>query len=186
MNSHFDFHKMTISNFLIIICIFITIQSFFMPKILMFGMSNYFIINQNYLWILIQFILYQFLHWWLLHLFSNWIFIYIFWNQIEFLIWKRSYIIFFVLNTIFTWAALIFLSTWTTIWISGFAMAILSYIFLELKKQNNTEYKWAFIFLLINIFIWFWSNISLVWHLFWAISWVIYFYSKNKFLTKIK
>ncbi len=107
-------------------------------------------------------------------------FIYIFWNQIEFLIWQKRYILFFILNTIFTWFFLLFLSDWNTIWISGFAMAILAYVFLELKKRNNPEYKSAWIFLLINISIWFGSNISLIWHLFWAIFWIIYFIFLNK------
>ncbi len=179
-NNYTDFNKITVSNFLILICIFVTLISFFMPKILIFWMNDFFILNKNYVWFIVQFILYQFLHWWIFHLLSNSIFIYIFWNQIEFLIWKKSYILFFILNTIFTWLFLLFLSDWNTIWISGFAMAILAYIFLELKKRNNPEYKSAWIFLLINISIWFSSDISLIWHLFWAIFWIIYYIISSK------
>jgi membrane associated rhomboid family serine protease len=182
----YKFNKLSVSNIFIFISIFVTFLSFFFDTIFAFWMNHFFINQQNYLLVTVQFLLYQFIHWWILHLFSNAIFIYIFWNQVEILLWEKKYFLFFVLNTIFVWVALLFLSSGTTVWISGFAMAILAYVFLELKKRNNPEYKWAWVFLLINIFIWLWSSISLVGHLFWAIFWIIYFVVLNENLkTKI-
>ena len=170
----------TISNSLILISLIVTLLSFFSSSILEYWMNIYFLIEKNYIWVLVQFALYQFLHWWMLHLLSNSIFIYLFWNQIEALIWKNKYILFFILNSIFVGISLLFLSSGNTIWISGFAMALLAYYFLELKWRNHPDYKWALFFLIINIMIWFGSNIRFVGHLSWAIFWVIYYYSLKK------
>jgi membrane associated rhomboid family serine protease len=171
----------TISNSLILISLIITLLSFISNSILQFWMNLYFVMMWNYIWVLAQFSLYQFLHWWFLHLLSNSIFIYLFWNQIEALIWKNKYILFFILNTIFVGISLLFLSSGNTIWISGFAMALLAYYFLELKWRNHPDYKWALLFLIINISIWLWSNISFVGHLSGAIFWAIFYYSLKKF-----
>jgi hypothetical protein len=84
--------------------------------------------------------------------------------------------IFFILNTFFVGIALLFLSNGNTIGISGFAMAILSYIFLELRSRNNPEYKSAGVFLIINILMGLGGNISLVGHLSGAIFGIVFYY----------
>ena len=178
-------NKKTFSNTLIIICAVITVISMVYPPIIGYWMNNMYIQNKDYIWVLVQFLLYQFLHWWLLHLVSNALFIYIFWTQIESFIWKKKYIIFFLLNTIFVWISLLLFSPWNTIWISWFAMAILWYYFMILKRINHPEYKSALLLLIINIWIWFIGNISLIWHLFWAIFGIIFFYW-DRFLSKWK
>lgn len=177
-------YKNSFSNILIIISTIVTIFSVISPWILDYWMSSSFIQNKDYFWVLIQFILYGFLHWWLLHLLSNWLFIFIFWNQVENYIWSKKFWIFFFLNTIFVWIWLILFSHWNTIWISGFAMAILWYYFMILKRLNNPEYKSALFLLIINIAIWFSWDISLIWHLFWAIFWISFFYVDGLFFSK--
>lgn len=171
--------KKTISNTLILASILATILVIFNSNLSIFGMNKYFLNSWNYFNFWLQIILYQFLHGWFLHLISNSIFLYIFGNQVELLIWKKKYITFFLLNTIFVSISLLLFSWWNTIWISGFGMAILAFIFLVLKKSKHPDYRWAWVFLILNIWIWFTSNISLVWHLAWAIFGFIFFYIIN-------
>lgn len=166
---------MSISNTLILISLATTILATINPDFYNFWMNLVYLNIWDYTGLILQFILYQFLHWWILHLFSNSIFIYLFWNPLESLIWKKKFLIFFVLSSIFVWVLLLLFSSWNTIWISGFCMALLSYYTLELYKKWNPEYKWWITAIILNIAIWFVPWISLVWHLFWAIAWIIFF-----------
>ncbi len=174
---------MTISNILIIISTIITALTYFIPSLYQFGLNSIFFQDWIYHIFLIQFLFYQFLHWGIMHLLFNSIFIYIFWNQLEVLIWKTKFLYFFVFNTIFTWVMLFLLAQWNTIWISWFCMALLSYVTLELYNRWDTEYKWWITAIILNIAIWFVPWISLLWHLFWSIAWVL-FYFANKLLQK--
>jgi len=174
----------TISNTLIIISFFLTALTYIVPSIIAFWMNNAFLSGWNYIFFLIQILLYQFLHWWILHLLSNSFFMFIFWNQLELAIWKKKFTLFFILNTFFVAFALILFSKWNTIWISWFAMAILTYIFLLLRKNNHPDYRWAWLFLIINILIWVDSNISFVWHLSWAIFGAIFYLISEKLNKK--
>lgn len=172
---------MTISNILIIISAIITALTFFIRGLTNFGINHTFLSESMYNMVLVQFLLYQFLHWGIIHLLFNSWFIYIFWNWLEDLIWKRKFIIFFIFNTIFVWISLLLFTNDNTIWISGFCMAILTYFTLELYNKNNPEYKWWITAIVINIGIWFMPWISLIWHLFWSIAWVIfYLYNREK------
>lgn len=177
-------NKLTFSNLLIVICIIVTIFYLFFSNLWYYWMNLNFLIIWDYFQFSMQLLLYQFLHWWLLHLFGNSLFLYIFGNMLESYIWKRKYILFFVLNTIFVAIFLLFFSKFNTIWISWFNMALLTYIWLILKKNNNPDYKGAISFIIFNILIWFWSNISLAGHLAWAIFWMLFYYFSN--LTKKK
>ncbi len=172
---------MTISNIFIIISAIITALTFFIKGLTNFGINHAFLSESTYHIVLVQFLLYQFLHWGVTHLIFNSLFIYIFWNWLENLIWKRKFIIFFIFNTIFVWISLLLFTSGNTIWISGFCMAILTYFTLELYSKNNPEYKWWITAIVINLAIWFTPWISLVWHLFWSIAWgIFYLYNKEK------
>lgn len=168
-------NKQSFSNLLILTSFIFTLISFIFPDFLIFGMNKYFIQNWNYLFFVIQFFTYSFLHWWILHLFSNSIFLYIFWNPVEQIIWKDKFILFFVLTTIFNWILLLIFSSWNTIWISWFAMAVLTYYTLILKSRWNPEYKWWIVAIVINLVIWLDASISFLWHLAWAIFWFIFY-----------
>lgn len=161
--------RLSFSNLLIFVSIIVTIISFLLPNILIYGLNRFFLLQEDYVGLLIQFFLYQFLHGGTLHVLSNSIFLYMFGNQIESLIGKTKYVLFFLINTVFVGTSLLILSDGNTIGISGFAMAVLAYMFLDLRSRNNPEYRSAGIFLLINIAIGFTGNISLVGHLMGAI-----------------
>lgn len=63
-------------------------------------------------------------------------------------------------------------------------MALLSYYTLDLKDKNNPEYKTWIVFLIINIAYWLYPWISFLWHLLWAVCWVIFYYLNKEFLRK--
>ncbi len=128
-----------------------------------------------------QFILYSFLHWWIFHLLFNMMFLYYFWEIVQNILWTRKYFIFFVFSTIFNAIAILLFSNWNTVWISWFLLWLLSFFTIYLYHQKNDEYKWWITAIIINIVVWFTPGISLVWHLFWAISWILFFYF-NKYL----
>ncbi|MDD2891548.1 MAG: rhomboid family intramembrane serine protease [Candidatus Gracilibacteria bacterium] len=147
---------------------------------LIYGMNLFFFNQGLYFEFIIQFLLYQFLHGGILHLLSNSFFIYLFGNQVESILGRNKFILFFLLNTVFVGISLLFFAHGNTIGISGFAMAILAYIFLELKSQRNPEYRSAGVFLFINIAIGFTGNISLVGHLSGAIFGMVFYYLRNE------
>lgn len=180
------FNKLTFSNILIVISIIFTVIWYMFPEfILKWSINNYYLYLWNYFHWIIQFFTGTFLHWGLLHLLMNLIFIYYFWNILEIIMWRNKYILFFILSVIFNGVLLsYFASNSYTIWISGFALAIITYYTLELKALNNPEYKWWVTAIIINIWIWFYPWVSLYWHLFWAIFWIIFFYLNNDFMKK--
>ncbi len=162
--------------FLISISILATLSTQIRPElILSFWMSNYYLIQWEYLFTFIQFFSSQFIHWDFFHLIFNGIFVFIFWNYVSRIIWEKLLTLFFTFSSIFIWICLLFLSKWITIWMSWFALWLLSYYTFELYSQSNNQYKWGILAIMINIFIWFTPGISLLWHLFWAISWIIFF-----------
>lgn len=176
----------SISNILIIISIIFTFFSAWNPELSrFFGMSHLFLLQWDYLKLFFQFCLYSFLHGGFFHLLFNSVFLYFFWNQLEYHIWKKWYILFFILTTIFNGIALLLFTQigTITIWISGFALAILSFYTLLLYEVKNPEYKWGITAIIINILIWFSAQISFIWHLFWAIFGG-FFYGVYKFFTK--
>ena len=169
------------SNILILLSALLTGASFFLNGMLIYGMNPFFIIQGLYGELVIQFLLYQFLHGGVLHLLFNGFFLYYFGNQVEELIGRNRFIVFFILNTLFVGIALLFFASGNTIGISGFAMAILAYIFMELRSRNNPEYRSAGVFLFINIAIGFTGNISLVGHLSGAIFGIVFYYAVKRF-----
>lgn len=171
--------KLTISNSLIIISAIITFISFKNIELLSFWMNGYFFALWDYMKLVLQFIFYSFLHWSIFHLLFNWVFLYYFWNQVEIILWFKKYLIFFVLATVFNWVSILIFTSWNTIWISGFCMALLSFYTLKLFEIKNPEFKWWITAIIINVAIWLTPWISLVWHLFWAIfGWIFYYFDK--------
>lgn len=171
---------MSISNILIAVSAISTVFAKIEPWFYQFWINSFFLNNWIYYIFIIQFLAYQFLHWWIFHILFNSIFIYIFWNQLEALIWREKFIIFFIFNTVFVWISLLLFWTWTTIWISWFCMALITYLTLDLYKKWNLEYKWWLTAIIINIAIWLSPWISLIWHLFWSIAWALFYFLNNK------
>lgn len=152
---------------------------FWIPDFLYFNTS---------LWVnFIKFFLYTFFHGWFLHFLWNSIIIAYIWNILENKIWKRKYLLLFIFSVIFSWFSILYFSDlwiYNVIWISGFCMAILSYYTFDLFYKNNPEYKWWLYFIILNILIWLTPWISFLWHLFWAIAWVIFYFLNKEFLKK--
>lgn len=178
---------------LIFISLIFTLWAYIKPDLYMFWLNHSFIDNWNYLVYSIQLFTSVFLHGDLIHFLFNSIFIYIFWTSLELLIWKKKFIIFFIFIVLFNGILLTYFtnSSVNIIWMSWFCLAILSYYVLELKSRNNNEYKWWITAIIINLLFWFMPWISLLWHLFWVIWGVIYYYYnkdffKPKFVWKIK
>lgn len=148
-----------------------------------YWLNNFYFLKWDYFQLILQFFTSQFIHWDFMHLIFNSIFILLFWKIIENTIWSKNLTIFFITASIFIWISLLYLSNGTTIWMSGFAMALLSFYTLKLYDLKDSEYKWGIFALFLNIAIGFAPWISLVWHLFWWIYWII-FYFYMKYSTK--
>lgn len=182
INFYFQKMKLTITNSLILISTIFTAYGYYNSDIFMYWISSLYISRGDYVTLFYQLLVHNFIHSWFIHLFFNSIFLFVFWNKIEILIWKNKYLLFFILTLIFNSIFLIILNpTTSTVWISWFAMAILSFYTLKLKEIWDEDYKWWITWLVINILIWFSDKISLVWHLFWWIFWIIYFYTLKLF-----
>lgn len=178
------FNIFKISNILIYISILATIIVTINPNIYIFWINNIFLDQGLYHIYIIQFFTWTFIHWWFIHLLVNSLFIYVFWNMIEWIIWKKKFIIFFIFVVIFNWVLLSIFSEWNTVWISWFSMALITYYTLELKSKNHPDYKGWITAILINIWIWFMPWISLLGHLFWVIAWIIYYLINKEFFIK--
>lgn len=185
MFTKINYQNFTISNYLILISIILTFFAYIKPEFYFLWMNTFYLENWNYFFYFIQYFTYSLLHWWILHLFFNSVFIFYFWNIVEAIIGKNKYIIFFLFVTFFNWIWLSIFSDWNTVWISWFAMALLAYYTLELKERKDDEYKWWITAIIINIWIWINPQISLLWHLFWAIAWVIFYLINRKRLNKL-
>lgn len=178
-------NKVTYSNILIVVSFIFTILVTFYPSLYVLGINNIFLEQWLYHIFIIQFFTGVFIHWWLLHLLANSIFLYIFWNIVEVIIWKRKLLLFFTFIVFFIGSLLSYFNDWwNTIWISWFCMALISYYTLELKSKNNPEYKWGITAIILNIIIWFVPGVSLLWHLFWAIWWIIFYYLNISYYKK--
>ena len=174
------YNKITISNILIWLSIIFTLITYIYPEFKIFGINNYFYDKWNYFIYFLQFFTWSFIHGGFLHLLMNSLFLYYFWNPLEQYIWRKKYLIFFITATIFLWLTITHTTNSNTIWISWFAMALLSYYTILLYDLKNPEFKWWITALILNIWIWLIPWISLTWHLFWAIYWIIFFLITKK------
>ena len=172
------------SNILIILCCILTGVSFFIGHIVSYGMHTFFLVQWMYGSVVVQFMLYQFLHGGVFHLLSNTFFLYMFGNQVETMLGRNRFMLFFVLSSLFVGISLLIFSQSNTIGISGFAMAVLAYVFLDLYAKKNPEYRSAGIFLLINMAIGFTGNISLTGHVSGAIFGMLFFFFNAYFRRK--
>ena len=178
----------TISNTLIFLSIISTILAIILPEYSIYykwWINSYFLDNWNYSHFFIQFFTWTFLHWWILHLLMNSVFVFYFWNMVEQLLGKNKYIIFFIFIVILNWLLLSqFAPYQNTVWISGFALALITYYTLELWSRKNPEYKWWITAIIVNVWIGFYPWISLYWHIFWVIWWILFYFIIKNFFSK--
>lgn len=128
-----------------------------------------------------QILLYQFLHGDILHILLNSYFLYQAGPEIESRMSPTWYRLFFFLNSLFVAASLWFLVPWhLTIGISGFCMALLSYLWIDLYTTRHPMANQILIMLVINIALGFTGNISFVGHASGAVFGLIWWYFRRK------
>jgi len=169
-----------------VLAVFFTWLSYLYSNILIFGMNDYFFDTGNYLYWVLQMFTSQFLHWSVLHIVSNAIFILYFWNVLERTIGREKYLLFFVTSCVFIWMVLTFLTSSNTIWISWFALGVLTYYTLILWSKWNPEYTWWITAIAINIFIGFAPGISFLGHFAWMVFWAVFWYISDKWISPKK
>ena len=164
------------SHLLILICIIVAGIGFMFPQFIrLYGLNNWFLTIRDYPTLLVQIALFQFLHGSIMHLLMNSYFLYTAWVELEARMTQNRYWYFFITTTIFVAIALlVFAPGSNTIGISGFCMALLSYLWIDLHTTRHPMASQILIMLVINIGIGILPGISLVWHLFGAIWWIIW------------
>ncbi len=159
------------SHLLILICIVVSMIGFIFPQFVsLYGMNGYYYMMGNYISLIVQICLFQFLHWGVIHLLANSYFLYTAWPELEARMSRDRYTWFFVSTTLVVALVLIILAPQSlTIGISGWCMALLSYLWIDLYTTRHPMASQILMMLAINIGIWLVPGISLIWHLSWAI-----------------
>ena len=154
-----------ISHALIVMAVIVAFLGFiFRDLISYFWLHAIPIMRETIPYILWQVALYQFLHGDILHIFMNSYFLYQAGPEVESRMTRREFILFFLGNTLFVAVALWFLSSSNTIGISGFCMALLSYLYMDLQATRHPMASQILVMLIINIWLWLTGNISFVGH----------------------
>lgn len=129
-----------------------------------YALHGYFLAIGDYVDFMAQVVLFQFFHAGAGHLLGNSLSLLLFGNTVERMMGSVRYAWFFVLCTAFVATSILVFSQAPTVGISGFAMAVLAYLALELRAQRHPEYAGIAVMVIINIAIGFLPNISLVGH----------------------
>lgn len=153
------------------------------PTLIRYGMHGWYLASSQWDQIGIQFLLYQFLHGGALHLFSNAFFLVFIGIGVQYAMSVKRFFFMFLFTTLFVGVILLFTAWASTIGMSWFAMAVLSYYTMMLWSVKNEQYKSGLVLIAINIFIGLDPAISLGGHLWWAVAWVIYWYF-DKYILK--
>ncbi len=166
----------SLSHLLILISVVISMIGFAFPQFVqLYGMSGYYLMDYDYISLVVQICLFQFLHWGIIHLLANSYFLYIAGVELEARMSRDRYTWFFATSTVFVAIALlIFAPQSLTIGISGFCMAILSYLWIDLYTTRHSMAPQILVMLAINIGIGLVPGISLVGHLSGAIWWLVW------------
>lgn len=166
----------SLSHLLILICVIISIIGFVFPQFVqLYGMNDYYYGMWDPVWFITQICLFQFLHWGIIHLLANSYFLYMAGPELEArMSWDR-YTWFFMSSTIFVAITLlVFAPQSLTIGISGWCMALLSYLWIDLYTTRHPMAMQILIMLAVNIGIGLVPGISLVGHLsgaIWGLIW---------------
>lgn len=172
------------SHCLIIIMVIVFLLGFIFPNLLVtFGFHSASLFSHDYIVFLTQLLVFQFLHGDILHLLFNAYFLYVIGPEVEARMSKVQFSLFFLGSTLFVALGLVLLEDpyVVTVGISGFCMALLSYLWVDLKNRNNPEANQIMILLAANIAIWLIPGISMVWHLAGAVFGLLYWYLKKSF-----
>lgn len=178
--------KKSLSHAIMVVCVIISTIGFLWPTFASEYSFHSKALSSGLFPVIQQTALFQFLHADIFHLFMNMYFLLIAGPEVEARMTRDKFILFFLTSTIFTAFGLYFFSTGTTIGMSGFCMALLSYLAIDLYSTKHHSFQNIALLLAANIFIGLLPGISFVGHLFWAIWWVIWWFilSKNSRLFK--
>jgi membrane associated rhomboid family serine protease len=172
-----------ITYLLIIISIVVTIYARSNTTLVRYGMNRDFLARHDFGSFWKQVAMFQFLHGDILHIVMNSYFLYSAGPFVEQILWSGRYIVFFITSTLFSVAMLYYFAPrQNTIGISGFCMAILSYLWILLATTGGSWANDIGILLLINIAIGFLPGISLVGHVAGAIWGVLFWFITRNFL----
>lgn len=155
----------SISHRLILIAVIVSLFGFAFPSLIAyFWLHRIPLVPETFPYLLGQISLYQFLHGDILHILMNSIFLYQAGPEVEARMTRKWFLLFFLGNTFFVALSLWFLSSGLTIGISGFCMALLSYLYMDLARVRHPMANQVLIMLVINIALWLTGNISFVGH----------------------
>ncbi len=170
------FPQRSLSHLLILISIVVSMIGFIFPQFVsLYGMNGYYYATGDYISLIVQVMLFQFLHGGIIHLLANSYFLYTAWPEVEARMSRDRYTWFFITSTVFVAIALlIFAPRSLTIGISGWCMALLSYLWIDLYTTRHPMAPQVLAMLAINIGIGLIPGISLVGHLAGAIWWLIW------------
>lgn len=146
-----------------------------------FGMNSGSLYQGDSIQFFVQIVLFQFLHGDILHLLMNSYFLYSAGPAVESRMSRDRFIWFFVATTVFLTICLLFFSPGTnTIGISGFCMAILSYLWIDLSTTRNPMANQILMWLVLNVGLWLFWNISFVGHFFGAVFGLVWWYFRKR------
>lgn len=164
-----------ISHALIIVMVIVTLLKYMQPAMALYGFNALNILNKDYMWAVVQLVLYQFLHGDWIHLLMNAYFLYTAGPMLESRMSSSSFLLFFLIGTLFVAGALYFFAPMTTtIGISGFCMALLAYLWIDLYTLHSPAASQIAILLFVNIVIGLLPGISMVGHAagaVWGVLW---------------
>lgn len=172
------FHpKKILSHALILICGIVSVIGFMFPNFNFLYSLHSGIHNVNFEVILLQSVLFQFLHGGIFHLFLNSYFLYSAGPEMEARISRNGFVAFFIFSTVFIVIAILMLENpgTRTLGISGFCNAILAYLTLDLYSTKHPMANSFGFMLVINIAIGFLGGISFIGHFFGSLAWIIWF-----------
>jgi membrane associated rhomboid family serine protease len=152
-SKHQLYSSLPLSYILIGISVIIAICGFVIPGFQdRFGMNQFSLMDGKYIQFIVQIILFQFLHGDILHLLMNSYFLYTAGPMVESRMSRDRFLWFFAATTIFLTICLsLFSPNATTIGISGFCMALLSYLWIDLYTAKHPMANQILIMLVLNI-----------------------------------
>ncbi len=135
----------------------------------------------EYMTFFTQVLLFQFLHGDIIHLLFNSYFLYMVWPEVEARMTKRQFLLFFLGSTVFVALGLVIFENpfSMTVGMSGFCMALLSYLWIDLRSVRSPAANQIMIFLAINIAIGFMPGISMIGHASGALFGILYWYGRR-------
>ena len=176
------FPKKSLSHLLILISIAVSLFGFIDGSVIgTFGFRGLTFASGDIFAMLSQIVLFQFLHWGVLHLLLNSYFLYVAGPEIEARMSRSRYLWFFLSTTLFVAMGLYFFENpfVITIGISGFCMALLAYLWIDLTTTRHPMANQIGLILLLNIAFGLFGGISFYGHLFGAIWGLIWWYGRK-------